>query len=73
MIIVFLGTPVILMILYLIVAYRICRKIKPTMKDGKKTNYTDISEKLQCRFGKSIRTYKNVEDYYIIRNNLNYP
>lgn len=65
MIIIFLSIPIILMILYLIVAYR-------TMKDIQRTNATDKREKFPCRIS-SIRKYKNVEDYYITRNNLNYP
>lgn len=66
MLAVFISIPIISLIMYLIVAYR-------TMKDIKKANNTDTRKKLPRRFNNNIRDYKAVEDYYTIRNSLNYP
>jgi len=69
MIIIFFSIPIVFLALYLTVAYRTMKRIQKFENSERKI----CGEKLQCRFNHSIRNYKNVQDYYSIRNNIKYP
>ena len=69
MIILFFTIPIIFLISDLIAAYFTLKKIKQPNNQGRRL----FNNKLKNRFTRNIRAYKDMEDFYVTRDNIKYP
>lgn len=63
------AIPIFFLISDLIIAYFTMKDIKESNNHGRSL----FNEKLGDRFNRNIRAYKDMEDFYVTRDNIKYP